>query len=261
MASIVWVGVRGGFTDATYAALEEPSVVDPMVDFLAELAGGGDALEFAVGTGRGRAPLRPARCAGPGHRAVTRHGGPAGTQAGCRRSPRGGRGHDHRRVPGRFQLVYVVANSIMNVTTRAGTASGVRERGDPPGPRRTLRGRAGGPPASPVPLSEKGWVFRLDPDHVGIETYDDEVGQVAWSHHWIEVNGRLVHHSEPVPVHLAVGTGPHGEPCGPGPARPLGRLGPLHVHLRQTAKQVAVFARRNGRVRNEHAMSVSFRGT
>ncbi len=48
-----------------------------------------------------------------------------------------------------------------------------------------------------VPPSEVAWVFRLDPDHVGIETFDDVVGQVAWSHHWIQVDGRLVRHSAP----------------------------------------------------------------
>jgi hypothetical protein len=40
-------------------------------------------------------------------------------------------------------------------------------------------------------------VFTLEPDHVGIETFDDPVEQVAWSHHWMEVEGRLVRHSAP----------------------------------------------------------------
>ena len=48
-----------------------------------------------------------------------------------------------------------------------------------------------------VPRGETGRVFTLDPDHVGIETFDDLVGQIAWSHHWIEVDGRLVRHSAP----------------------------------------------------------------
>jgi hypothetical protein len=48
-----------------------------------------------------------------------------------------------------------------------------------------------------VPPGERGWVFTLDPDHVGIETFDDPVGQVAWSHHWIHADGRLVRHSAP----------------------------------------------------------------
>jgi hypothetical protein len=48
-----------------------------------------------------------------------------------------------------------------------------------------------------VPRGEVAWVFTLDPGHVGIETFDDLVGQIAWSHHWIEAEGRLVYHSAP----------------------------------------------------------------
>jgi hypothetical protein len=48
-----------------------------------------------------------------------------------------------------------------------------------------------------VTRGEIGRVFTLDPDHVGIETFDDLVGQIAWSHHWMEIGGRLVRHSAP----------------------------------------------------------------
>jgi hypothetical protein len=48
-----------------------------------------------------------------------------------------------------------------------------------------------------VPPSEGARVFTLDPHHVGIETFDDVVGQVASSHHWMEIDGRLVRHSAP----------------------------------------------------------------
>ena len=37
----------------------------------------------------------------------------------------------------------------------------------------------------------------MDDDHVGIETFDDVEGQISWSHHWMRVDGRLVHHSAP----------------------------------------------------------------
>jgi len=40
-------------------------------------------------------------------------------------------------------------------------------------------------------------VIVLDPDHVGIETFDDPAGQIAWSHHWMQAGGRLVRHSAP----------------------------------------------------------------
>jgi len=52
MASITWAAEIAEVYDKTYAAIFEPSVLDPMVGVLAELALGGPAVEFAVGTGR-----------------------------------------------------------------------------------------------------------------------------------------------------------------------------------------------------------------
>jgi 16S rRNA A1518/A1519 N6-dimethyltransferase RsmA/KsgA/DIM1 with predicted DNA glycosylase/AP lyase activity len=43
--------------DAGDAAMFEPAVVDPMVTFLADLAGPGAALELGIGTGRIALPL------------------------------------------------------------------------------------------------------------------------------------------------------------------------------------------------------------
>ena len=43
--------------DERYAHLADPAVVDPMVAFLADLAGHGAALELGVGTGRIALPL------------------------------------------------------------------------------------------------------------------------------------------------------------------------------------------------------------
>ena len=48
---------------ATYDAdaMFDPQMVDPVVDFLADLAGRGRALEFGIGTGRIALPYKPAR--------------------------------------------------------------------------------------------------------------------------------------------------------------------------------------------------------
>src|SRR2546425_9758802 len=48
-----------------------------------------------------------------------------------------------------------------------------------------------------VPSGESARVITLQPDHIGIETFDDMAGQIAWSHHWIAAGGRLVRHSAP----------------------------------------------------------------
>lgn len=52
MVSITWGPDLAEVYDATYAAGFAPSVLDPVVGLLGALAGGGPALEFAVGTGR-----------------------------------------------------------------------------------------------------------------------------------------------------------------------------------------------------------------
>lgn len=102
-----------------------------------------------------------------------------------------------KRVPGTFKLVYLVANTIMNVTTQqdqmavfANAAAHLE-----PGGRFVVEVIV--PQLRSVPQGEIGRIFNLDPDHVGIETFDDLVGQIAWSHHWMEVDGRLVRHSAP----------------------------------------------------------------
>lgn len=97
-----------------------PELVDTVVKVLIDLAGGGPVLEFAVGTGRIAAPLaaRGATVAGielsramaaripgkPGGEAVDVTIGDMTTT----------------RVSGRFSLVYLVFNTISNVTTQDG---------------------------------------------------------------------------------------------------------------------------------------------
>ncbi|MFY7065426.1 class I SAM-dependent DNA methyltransferase [Nocardiopsis changdeensis] len=95
-----------------------PDKVDPAVDLLAGLAGEGRALEFAVGTGRIALPLAA--------RGVPVHGidlSPAMVEQ-MRAKPGGGDidvvigDFATTRVPGEFSLVYLVFNTINNVTTQ-----------------------------------------------------------------------------------------------------------------------------------------------
>jgi SAM-dependent methyltransferase len=197
MGSIVWDADIAEVYDATYAALDQPSVVDPMVDLLAQLVGDGSALEFAVGTGRVALPLSA--------RGIPVHGIELSPHMAeqLRRKP----GADAvpvtigdmttTRLSDEFELVYLVANSIMNVTTQQEQVSAFTNA--------AAHLASGGhfvielivPQLRRVPPSEVARVFTLETDHVGIETFDDVVEQVAWSHHWIEVDGRLVRHSAP----------------------------------------------------------------
>jgi SAM-dependent methyltransferase len=198
MASITWDAEIAEVYDATYAAMSDPTVLGPVTGLLAELAGGGAALEFASGTGRVALALSA--------RGVPVRGLELSRPMAERMAVKAGAGSvpvtigdmTNERVPGTpFTLVYLVANTLMNVTTQddqlavfANAAAHLAPGGSfvveliVPQPRR-------------VPPGERGRVFTLDPDHVGIETFDDPVGQVAWSHHWIHADGRLVRHSAP----------------------------------------------------------------
>jgi 16S rRNA A1518/A1519 N6-dimethyltransferase RsmA/KsgA/DIM1 with predicted DNA glycosylase/AP lyase activity len=52
VASVMWDAEFAAVYDDVYARQAKPSVVDPIAGVLAELACGGAAVEFAVGTGR-----------------------------------------------------------------------------------------------------------------------------------------------------------------------------------------------------------------
>jgi 16S rRNA A1518/A1519 N6-dimethyltransferase RsmA/KsgA/DIM1 with predicted DNA glycosylase/AP lyase activity len=95
-----------------------PDVLGPTVDFLEELAGDGAALEFGIGTGRVALPLSA--------RGVPVHGidisepmpeqlrsKPGSDQIGITTGD-----FAITRVHGTFRLVYVVYNTIMNLTTQ-----------------------------------------------------------------------------------------------------------------------------------------------
>lgn len=105
--------------DADESLMFEPGAVAPAVDLLARLAGQGPALEFGVGTGRLALPLAD-------------HGVPVHgidlSRAMIRRlqAKTGGDAISvtvgdfaETRVPGTFSLVYLVFNTIMNLTSQS----------------------------------------------------------------------------------------------------------------------------------------------
>jgi SAM-dependent methyltransferase len=197
MGSVMWGREIAEVYDETYASKFESTAIARTLDVLVELAGDGPVLEFAVGTGRVALPLSA--------RGVSVHGielSPYMTEQ-MRRKP----GADavpvttgdmiNTTVHGPFSLVYLVANTIMNVTTqdeqRAVFVNAAAHL------------VSGGcfvielvvPQLRRLPPGELGRVFTLEPDHVGLETFDDVVDQISWSHHWMAVEGRLVRHSAP----------------------------------------------------------------
>jgi SAM-dependent methyltransferase len=132
VASIMWGAELARHYDQTSAQMFDPAVLGPTVDVLAELAqagadagnpagtrdGAGRALEFAVGTGRVALPLaaRGVQVAGielSPHMAEVLRAKPSGGAV-----PVTVGDMTTTRADGTFSLVYLVFNTIMNVTTQ-----------------------------------------------------------------------------------------------------------------------------------------------
>lgn len=197
MASETWDKGLAEVYDRTYAAMFAPTVLDPVTARLAKLAAGGSALEFAVGTGRVALALSARGVTVQGIELSPDMAEQMRLKPGAEAVPVTVGDMTTTRVPGVFDLVYVVANSIMNVTTQdeqvavfVNAAAHLRPGG-------CFAVEVIVPQLRRVPPGDRARVFTFDPDHVGIETFDDLVEQIAWSHHWVEVDGRLVRHSAP----------------------------------------------------------------
>jgi SAM-dependent methyltransferase len=200
MGTITWGPELAAVYDRVYASGFSAEHLDPVVDLLTELAGGRAVLELGVGTGRVALPLSSRGCPVTGIELSP-------DMAACLLAKPGAEALEvvvgdmtstRVTVPeGGFGLVYLVANTLMNVTTQEEQVEVFRNAaahlGD--GGRFVLELVVPAPDA--VPRSSRGRVFTLEDDHVGIETYEDPVGQVAWSHHWMEVDGVLERHSAP----------------------------------------------------------------
>ncbi len=108
------VAVNYDRTDGAFA----PDVVEATVDFLADLADGRDALELGIGTGRIALPLaeRGIRVAGIdlSEAMVSR----MRSKPGGEKPPVTIGDFSTTHVEGTFSLVYLVFNTIMNLTTQ-----------------------------------------------------------------------------------------------------------------------------------------------
>jgi len=152
----------------------EPATIAATVSFLEPLAHGG-ALELAVGTGRIAVPLaaRGVRVAGidyapPMIEQLRRKTDAVAAVVGDMTTT---------RVDGTFSLVYVVFNSINNVTTQEGQTAVFANAAAHLEPGGCFVVEVGTPPATP-------WsVFDLSDTHVGVDEYDAFTQRLV-SHHF-----------------------------------------------------------------------------
>ena len=168
-----------GDVAARYDADTADMPVEPVVDFLHPLAGGG-ALELAIGTGRIAVPLaeRGARLAGidlsPDMVAELRKK----TNA----IPVAIGDYATTRVDGRFSLVYIVFNSISNQTTQEGQVATFANAAAHLEPGGCFVVEVGTRNRQPLQ------VFDLSDTHVGLDEYDADTQRLV-SHHFTLIDG------------------------------------------------------------------------
>jgi hypothetical protein len=188
-----WIAAR---YQRLWPELFAPAMIDPAVEFLAELAGSGPALELGVGTGRIAVPLS--------RRGVRVHGielSPA-MLAQLRARPAGADievtlgDFAHARAGGTFSLVYLLRNTITNLTTQDEQVAAFSNAAAQLQPGGYFVVENYVPELQRLPPGETVHVFTRTPTHLGFEDYD-LAAQVAVSHHYWIIDGELKTFSSP----------------------------------------------------------------
>ena len=176
--------------DESEGDMFDPAVVDPVVDFLAELVGDGRALELGIGTGRIAVPLA--------QRGVPVHGIDLSTAMVARlRAKPGGEeigvtigDFSATRVEGTFSVAYLVFNTIMNLTTQAAQVACFRNVAAHLEPGGCFVIEVGVPSLRKLPPGETIRAFHVSETGWGIDEFD-VAKQGLVSHHFEIVDGRL----------------------------------------------------------------------
>jgi SAM-dependent methyltransferase len=167
-----------------------PAVVDPAVDFLADLAGHGAALELGIGTGRIALPLA--------RRGVRVHGIDLSEAMVARLRAKPGAEQigvtigdfATTAVDGRFSLAYLVFNTIGNLTTQDEQVACFQNVAAHLEPGGCFVIEVWVPSLQRLPPGETVRAFSVTPTYLGFDEYD-VASQGLISHHYTVVDGRL----------------------------------------------------------------------
>lgn len=182
--------------DDSCEGMFDPSFVDGVVDVLADLANGGRALEFGVGTGRIALPLS--------RRGVPVHGIDLSRAMVSRlRAKAGGDAigvtigdFATARVDGQFSLAYLVFNTIMNLTTQEAQVACFRNAAAHLAPGGCFVIEVMMPQLRKLPVGQSAVPFHVSPTNWAFDLYD--VATQAMSSNYVEVvDGRGEYRSIP----------------------------------------------------------------
>jgi SAM-dependent methyltransferase len=179
----IWDSEAAESYDTPGEGMFAPEVLGPTVDRLAELAGDGRALEFAIGTGRVAIPLaeRGVRVTG-----IELSGAmieQLRTKAGEEAIPVIAGDMATVRAPGEYTLVYLVFNAISNLLSQGEQVACFRNaaRHLAPGGRFVIELWV--PELRKLPPGQQATVFTSEPGYIGLDTYD-VLQQRVVSHHF-----------------------------------------------------------------------------
>src|SRR5215217_1963179 len=169
--------------DERHANLADPAVVGPIVDFLVERARGGAALELGIGTGRIALPLA--------QRGVSVHGIEFSEAMVARMREKAGAEQIDvtigdfatTSVEGTFSLAYLVANTIMNLTTQDGQVACFQNVAAHLEPGGCFVIEVMVPALQRLPPGETVRAFDVTPTHLGFDEYE-VASQGLISHHY-----------------------------------------------------------------------------
>jgi SAM-dependent methyltransferase len=182
--------------DDSESPMFDPALVEATVDFLAELAGSGRALELGIGTGRIAVPLAA--------RGVPVHGIDMSRAMVARLRAKPGSERigvtigdfATTTVDGSFTLAYLVFNTIENLTTQEAQVACFRNAAAHLEPGGCFVVEVGVPSLRRLPPGERFRVFEASETRWGIDEYDVAT-QGLVSHHFEVVDGRIERLSVP----------------------------------------------------------------
>ncbi|MEH1016992.1 class I SAM-dependent methyltransferase [Micromonospora sp. CPCC 206060] len=183
MQQKIWDADTAQRYDTPGTGMFAPEVVGPTVDRLAGLAGGGRALEFAIGTGRVAVPLAARGVPVTGIELSPAMIDKLRTKADEAAIPVIVGDMASPAAPGEYTLVYLVYNTIANLLTQAEQVACFRNaaRHLTPGGRFVIELWV--PELRKLPPGQEATVWHCEPGYIGLDTYD-VLHQHVVSHHF-----------------------------------------------------------------------------
>ncbi len=183
MQDDIWNADTARGYDTPGTGMFAPEILGPTVDRLAELAGGGPALEFAIGTGRVAVPLAQRGVPVTGIELSPAMVDQLRTKADEATIPVILGDMATATAPGTYPLVYLVYNTISNLLTQAEQVACFRNaaRHLAPGGRFVIELWV--PELRKLPTGQQAVVWHSEPGYIGLDTYD-VLRQRVVSHHF-----------------------------------------------------------------------------